>query len=179
MENKLNNIKNNDKISVADYLNNRELLVLKYIPFDSKMEIVSNVINGMVKSIGGLNTTLLRRISTEIFIESITNIDLSIVDENNLKGFDQLCYLGELDNLKTNLGKEYFELEKMLQEMVDDYIRIETNPAVTINLIYKQIQTYLNNMLDYISENIQNIDVDKFIEQLNSYIQKDGEAIEG
>jgi len=52
----------------------------------------------------------------------------------------------------------------MLSEMISDYIRIETNPAITINLIYKQIQTYLNKMLDYISENIQNIDIDNLIE---------------
>jgi len=90
--NKINNNEinkeNNDKISVAEYLNNKELLVLTYLPFDTKMEIVSNIINSVTNSVGGLNTTLMRRVSTEVFIESITNIDLNIVDENNLKGFD-------------------------------------------------------------------------------------------
>ena len=40
----INEIENNDKISVADYLNNKELIKLTYLPFDTKMRIVSGVI---------------------------------------------------------------------------------------------------------------------------------------
>lgn len=156
-----NNLEMNDKISVADYLNNKDLLMVSYIPFDTKMQIVSQVLTNTINTVGGLNTTLLRRVATEVFIEAITNIDMNTSDENGLSGFDQLCYKKKLDDLKMILGSEYAEFETMLSERVGDYIRTETNPAVTINAIYEQITKYINTALNYISEQIQNIDTEE------------------
>lgn len=161
-----NNLEINDKISVADYLNNKDLLMVSYIPFDTKMQIVNHVVLGTINSIGGLNTTLLRRISTEMFIESITNIDMKITDENGLSGFDQLCFHNKLDELKLLIGREYLEFDKILSERVDDYIRTETNPSVTINAIYDQIKVYFGSALDYISELIKNADVEKLSDNI-------------
>ena len=164
---------NNEKISVTDYINNKELLTMTYLPFDTKMEIVSHVLNGIINSVGGLNTSLLRRVSTEVFIDSITNIDMSIEDENGLKGFDTLLFTGELDQLKSVLGRELSELELILAERVDDYVRIETNPAVTINAIYDQIRAYFGTAMDYLSEKIQSADVQEITNMLMQYIPAD------
>ena len=150
-----------DKISVENYIENNALLEIVYTPFDKKMEIVSHVLTGIINSLGGLNTALLRRISTEVFIEAISNIDMSIVDENELSGYDQLCFKNELENLIIYLGSEYIEFEKILSERVSDYIRTETNPAVTINAIYKQVSDYFSNTLDYLSDRIQDVDIEE------------------
>jgi len=69
---------------------------MDYIPFDNKLQIVSHIVQGLIDATKGINTALLKRISKEVFIESITNIDLNIIDENGLKGYDQLCYAKEL-----------------------------------------------------------------------------------
>lgn len=165
---------NENKISVMDYVNDNDLLEVSYIPYDEKMQIVSHVLNGVINSVGGLNTSILRRISTEVFIESITNIDLGVEDENGLKGFDQLCYLGELDQLKIFLGNEYIEFQKILDEHVQDYIRMETNPALTINAIYNQLSEYAKIAIDYISNQIQNIDADQVAETVTKFISTNG-----
>lgn len=174
-----------DKISVKDYINNRELLEITYLPFDRKMEIVSHVLNGVIQSVGGLNTSLLRLVSTEVFIEAVSNIDLSIEDENGLKGFDQLCFNNKLHDLENDLAGEYAELRKILDERTSDYIRIETNPAVTINTIYSQIKDGYNKVMDFISNQIQNIDVDELIKyagtvapQINDVVQRVGDQDE-
>jgi len=158
---------NENKISVKEYLSGEKQLELTYIPFDSKLEIVSHIINGIINSVGGINTSLLRRISTEVFIGSISNIDMNIEDENGLSGFDQLCYLNKLDELKNNLGSEYAEFETILNERISDYIRIETNPAVTINAIYNQLKDIADKVLNYISDQVQDFDVDNFINNVS------------
>lgn len=163
--------KNNEKIGVSDYIKNNSLLEVRYIPFDSKMAIVSHIINSVVDTVGGINTSLLRRISVEVFIESITNIDMKQKDEDNLEGFDQLCISGELQNLIFKLGDEYKELQRILDERLSDYIRIETNPSVTISKIYEQISDRLNSVLNYIGDYIQNIDVSNLNEQLGLILE--------
>ena len=160
----------NNKISVTEYINNNDLLVVTYLPFDTKMNIVSHILNSIISSVGGLNTSLLRRISTEVFINSITNIDMNIEDENGLRGFDTLLFTGKLNQLKSALDREYSELELILDERVNDYIRTETNPSVTINAIYDQIRAYLNTAMDYLSERIKDIDVSQIANELTQYI---------
>ena len=160
----------NDKISVGEYINDNSLLSIQYIPFDSKMRIVRHVISGVIDAVGGLNTSLLRRISTEVIIESITNIDMNKKDENDLSGFDQLCLNNCLEQLKTQIGSEYNEFEKILNETVSDYLRIETNPALTINKIYDQVKEAFNVTMEYLSEKIQTIDVEEISNNIARFI---------
>ena len=168
----------NNKISVADYINEPTLLKLQYMPFDSKLQIIGHVFTGMINAVGGLNTTLLRRLSVEAFIDAVTNIDMNIRDNNGLDGFDQLCYHNELGGLIELMGNEYIEFKKMLDERTADYIRIETNPSVTINQIYDQFKEALDFVLNYVSERVQNIDTEKLGEQLRPFIEKAGDLIE-
>ena len=168
-----------EKISVSDYLKDKTLLEVTYLPFDTKLQIVSHVLGGMIESIGGLNTSFLRRISTEVFIDSITNIDMNIVDENDLKGFDQLCFHRELENLEDALGNEYAELQKILDERVADYIRTEINPAVTINAIYNQVVEYGRSLLDYLNQYVDSINVEELKTKIAPLIAKVGESNEG
>ena len=167
----------NNKISVQEYLNNKELLSVVYIPFDTKIQIVSRVIRGLIDSTGGIMSSMLRRIFTEVVIESISNIDMNIEDENGLKGFDQLCYANELENMKIVLGNEYKEFEKILSEYISDYIRIETNPAITINQIYSQVTEFLSTLLDGLSEKIQDVDVEKLGDTITRLVSTNGGVV--
>jgi len=163
-----------NKINVSDYIKNKDLLEIQYVPYESKMSIVSHIIDGVIKSIGGLNSSLLRMISDEVIIESITNLDMNAQDENGLKGFDQLLYLNEYNTLIELLGNEYIEFKKILNEYVSDYIRTETNPAITINAIYNQVVDIVNKLVNMISEQIQNIDMDALGEQLMPIVNRIG-----
>lgn len=156
------------KISVADYLNDNGLLEEQYVPFDAKLQIAQSVLMGVIKAVGGLNTSLLRRIATETFIESITNIDMNIEDEYGLKGFDQLCFHNELTNLTSKLGSEYDELMQILDERVGDYIRTEMNSAITINAIYDEVVKKINDVLDLASKYIQEIDIESLANTIGS-----------
>lgn len=163
----------NNKISAQEYLNNKDLLEATYIPFEDKLSIVSNAIRSSVEALGGLNTTMLRRVTTEIFIDAITNIDLTIADENNLSGYDQLCYANELYSLISVLGNEYDEFQRILDERVDDYIRTETNPAITINAIYAQVSEMLGGVVEQISKYVQNIDVEQLLSSISQLVPQD------
>ena len=163
-----------EKISVADYLGDRYLLELRYTPFDVKMGVVSEIMNNVISTIGGLNTTFLRRIATETFITTITNIDMNVADENGLKGFDQLCFTGSLEELKSDMGAEYAEFERILNERVQDYIRMETNPSVTIQGIYNQVSSALNSVMDVLSEQIKGIDVEQLGKMISDAVEKNG-----
>ena len=165
----------NKKISVEEYLNDNSLLEVTYLPFDTKLGIVSNILNSVIESVGGLNSSLLRRISTEVIIENITNIDMNIEDENKLKGFDQLCYNNQLENLKLAIGNEYVEFDRILNERISDYIRIETNPAITITGIYNQLKEYAGMLSEFVKGQIDNIDVDEIARRINTSLNKGGE----
>lgn len=158
------------KISVKEYVDDKNLLEVSYVPYDRKMEIAGYILRGVVNALGGINSSMLRRVSTEVFIENISNLDLNVEDENGLKGFDQLYYLGEFDELISRLGDEYVEMRKILNEYISDYIRTETNPAVTINAIYEQMKTYVSTALDYIHEYIKDVDVEQLGNTLAQFV---------
>ena len=165
-----------NKITVQEYLNNKDLLEATYIPFEDKLTIVSNTIRGSVDALGGLNQTMLRRVATEVFITSITNLDMVTVDENGLSGYDQLCYKDELFPLINKLGNEYEEFQRIYDERVEDYIRTETNPAITINAIYSQVADVFTSIIEQLSNQIQNIDVEQLLSSVSQLVpQKDGE----
>ena len=167
MEKMKTSSENSTKISVYDYYKDNNILEIMFTPFDTKLQIVSNIMSGVISSVGGINTSLLRRISTEIFIETITNIDMKIKDKNGLSGFDQIYFYNVMDTLKNDMGGEYREFENIMSERLSDYIRIETNPAVTINNIYNQVKDYYNKLMDYISGKISDFDVEDFIKTIS------------
>lgn len=121
------------KYSVYDYLEDKSILVLNYIPFDSKLQIVTQIIKNVIDAVGVLNSTLLRRVATETIIEIITNLDLGIKDENGLSGYDQLCYHREFDNLIESIEYEYNSFQDIINEQVSDFIRINNNPNILEN----------------------------------------------
>ena len=65
---------NENKISVSKYLENKDLLKINYIPYDVKLNIVDVVLSQVIidDEIQKIDSALLKRVSTEVFIESIT-----------------------------------------------------------------------------------------------------------
>ena len=160
-----------DRISVSEYLKDNSLLQFNYIPYDKKIDIVSHVFSGVIQAVGGLNSTLLRMVKIEAIIENVTNLDLKIPGEDDLKGLDLLIYTNELPTLIQLMGREYEEFDKMFEEYTADYIRMETNPAVTIEAIYNRIAEQGTVIIDFLQEQIKNVDVEQFSSLLLNVIQ--------
>ena len=125
-----------NRISVMDFINDNSLLEVTYTPFDQKLEIVTRILNATIETVGEINTSIVRKISTQVFINNITNIDLSVKDKNGLDGYDQLCYCNQLDVLKSLISSEYIEFETILTERISDYARVMNSPVYAIGKTY-------------------------------------------
>ena len=155
-----------DKISVNEFLNNSDLLEITYTPFYTKLQIVTKILNSVINATGEINTSIIRRISTQVFIENITNIDMSIKDENDLDGYDKLCYLNKLSDLKKLIGLEYIEFENILNERLMDYIRIETNPTYAVSEIYKMASNNTDALSTLLLDKSKDVEIDELVSQI-------------
>jgi len=111
------------KISMQDFYYDNTKLESVYIPFESKLTIALAIIESLIDKHGGINTTILRRTATEMILDTITNIDLSLeCDEINLSGFDYLYYNEECyDQLMNLVGFQFGEFMRIVNEQAKDY----------------------------------------------------------
>ena len=170
-----NNIEN--KISVEEYLGNINLLEVRYTKYYDKMEIVDTILSKVIvqnTSPRTINTAVLDRIATQVFIEAITNLDLSIVNKDELDGYDLLCYEDELNDLLSieSVANEYSIFRDILMKRVNDFYNYENNIAVVINNIKKDFVDYTNSGLDYLNQMINSIDAERVASFIEQYMPK-------
>jgi hypothetical protein len=149
-----------NKISVREYLDNKELLEINYTPHDIKNNIVDVMLSQVVVRDGlqKINSVLLNRISTQIFIESITNIDMSVKSDKNLDGYDELCFNNELEELLEIISNEYSRFEYILKLKIDDLNRYNNSTSATILSLKKSVVDFVKKKSDEINQFINNID---------------------
>ncbi len=167
------------KISVEEYLENINLLEIHYTKYYDKMEIVDTILSKIIvhdSSPRTINTAILDRVATQVFIEAITNLDLSIVDEDGLDGYDLLCYEDELNDLLSisGIANEYSIFRDILEKRINDFYNYENNIAVAINNIKKDFLNYTNSGLDYLNQMISSIDAEKVASFIEQYLPKEG-----
>ena len=112
-----------DKISVNEYMVDRSKLEVVYIPYYVKIKIITKSIYEFLKRYGYVNSSMVKLIGFQTYVEYITNLDMSSEDENNLLGFDILKYNNRYNDLIIDLGDEYKDFENILAEQLDDYKR--------------------------------------------------------
>lgn len=172
---------NENKISVAEYLKNNELLEINYTPYEVKLNIV-NVMLSQVITKGELNkidSALLKRISTQVFIESITNIDMSIKSEQNLSGYDLLCLYDELDTLIDIVSDEFKRFEDILKLKVDDFYKYNISTSATLLSLKNAFSKFIKVKGDEINELIQNLDTVSISDKLKNIINENLEKYKG
>lgn len=152
---------NENKISVIQYIENEDLLEISYTPYSVKKEIVNTIVSQVTNKgdMRTIDTALLNRVSCEIFIEAITNIDMSIEDENKLSGYDLLCMNNKLDDLLFEVSDEYGRFVEILECVVSDFIRNNNSTSATLLFIVKKLTSFGNEKLKEILEYIEDIDV--------------------
>lgn len=163
-----------NKISVSQYLENEDLLEINYVPYDVKREIVETIISKTIfyKDMLLLDTALLNRISCEIFIESITNIDMNILDEHGLYGYDTLCMNNALNNLLVEINDEYERFMEILEYKVNDFIRKNNSTGAIISSVINRIVNWSNYKIDELNNYIEGINVKKVANELKILIDK-------
>lgn len=111
------------KITMQEFYENAELLEATYIPFESKLTIALTIVESLIDSHGSINTTILRRTATEMILDTITNIDMSLeCEEIGLNGYDYLYYNEDCYNLLMGLiGFQFNEFMRIVKEQAKDY----------------------------------------------------------
>jgi hypothetical protein len=161
-----------NKISVSEYLNNKELLEINYTPYDIKNNIVDAILSQVTVKDGlhKINSVLLNRVSTHIFIESITNIDMSIKSDKNLDGYDELCFNNELEELLEIINDEYSRFKYILKLKIDDLNRYSNSTSATLVSLKKSVVEFIKQKSDEINQFITNIDTQAISDNLKVLI---------
>ena len=164
-----------NKISVKEYLENNELLeVIDYISYVDKVNIVDSIMKQVCVSINStynLDSVLLDRVKTQIFIEKCTNLDLSIIDEN-LDGYDLLKKTGNFDKIINLINNELLEFERILQLRINDFIRDKASVKGILSYKIEKVIDCINVKTPTILERIENIDVKSMINNFSLTLDK-------
>lgn len=171
----------NKKISVSEYLEDRDLLELNYTPYDIKVEIVDVIISQIIetKEQKTIDSAILHRVSDQVFIEESTNIDFSILSEEGLGGYDKLCLEDELDELLYNISSEYERFTEILEYKLADFYRYENSTSSTLLSLKNQIIGFFKKKSLEMQELINNIDSKEVAEKLKNIINENLERYKG
>ena len=152
------------KITVNEYIENENLLELTYSPYEDKINIVDLVIDSCIipteDNLVRIDSVLLDRISKEIFLSSITNIDMEIISENNITPYDELCRTNKLEELIDKCGYEYTQFEKMLKLRKHDFDIANNSIYTIINYIFDELnksemfksEEFINQLINQVKE---------------------------
>ena len=159
-----------NKISVQDYLANKDLLEFIYVPHDKKVEICDVILNQVLYRDGfaTVNSVLLERVKIQIVIESISNLDLSVINDNGLNGYDLLCYNDELESLINN--SEFKKFDKIIELRLKDFYNDSASLRGYIDYLVNKAQRKAEQFKEYLSEFIQNLDSQAIANQVSNVI---------
>lgn len=164
-----------NKISVKQYIEDNTLLEISYVPYEVKAEIVEAIINKVARygnNMKTINTALLHRVSCEIFIESITNIDMSVVSEEGLSGYDILCMNNILEDLLYEIDDEYARFWEILEFKISDFEKINNSTGAILFKLKDSFSLWLREKASEFNGIIENFDVKKLADNLKNMIQE-------
>lgn len=165
-----------DLITVKEYLNNKNLLIINdYIPYTKKMEIVNKILNNVITTENGvfhIDYVLLNRVKIQIYIEQLTNLSLSAVDElEEIDGYDMLVKYDELNNLiYTILKRDMEEFNCIMELKLKELENISVNLQMYLDYKIGNIMNHLNEFMSSILSRIENIDVESIIKNFDHVI---------
>ena len=161
----------NEKISVKEYFENKELLELAYVPYERKVEICRIIIEqcaNVYNEYHTIDSVLLSRVSREVFIDAITNLNLSVKDEQGLDGYDQLCMKDELNYIIEECDYLYAQFEEILELMLKDYYNNEGSLRGFFNNLKDTIINRLTVAREDISDFVQNLDAKEIADKIST-----------
>lgn len=172
---------NENKISVSEYLKDNGLLEINYIPYDVKLDIVDVVLSQVISDdvMPKVDGALLKRVSTEVFIETITNIDMSIKSEVDLGGYDELCLNNELDYLIELIEDEFDRFNEVLDSKLNDFYRYNNSTGFVLMSLKNSLVKFINKKTNEVNELINTIDTKDISNRLKKLIEENMEKYRG
>lgn len=172
---------NENKISVSEYLKDNNKLEVNYIPYDVKLDIVDVVLSQVISNDGmpKVDSALLKRVSTEVFIETITNIDMSIKSEFDLGGYDELCLNNGLDFLIEFIEDEFDRFNEILDSKLNDFYRYNNSTGSVLMSLKNSLVKFINKKTNEVNELINTIDTKDISNRLKKLIEENMEKYRG
>ena len=159
-----------NKISVNEYLENMELLKInKYIPYVEKVNIIDSIMKQVCRNMSGLysiDSVLLDRIKEQIFIEQLTNLDLSVF-YNDLDGYDLLMQNNKMNEIHSLIMEEYKELDRILDLRIKDFLRDKTSINGFIHYKTERVLDYINLNIPIVLDKLEKIDTKSVIDSIS------------
>ena len=156
-------------ISVKEYIEDKDKLELSYLMYGKKVDLVDIILENVINretSPATIDTALLKNISLQMFIQNITNIDLSVEANDGENGYDILCYTGELQHLLELVAPEFNRLEEILNDKLNDFYRYEYSSAKALYDIRNAVYQSLSSSADILENALKNIDVEKLVKMM-------------
>lgn len=156
-------------VNVREYIKDNDKLELSYLGYAQKMELVDTILENVIDyntHPATVDTSMLKIISIELFIQNITNLDLSPEANGDENGYDILCYSGALSHLLELIAPEYNRLQEILNDRLNDFYRYEYSPVKAIYDIKDAVDKALSDSADYLNNAIRNIDIEKIMEMI-------------
>lgn len=157
-----------DKISASEYVSDKTLLKLNYIPHNTKVSIINTIMAQTLKSDSVVDWVLLDRVSTQIFIETITNLDLSVTDDQGLDGYDTLMFHGVMNNVIESCGTEYQIFRDILKAKVDAYEKANYSTSTAILMVAQRAEAKIDAILSSLIDKVEGLNVDNVASKLET-----------
>ena len=159
-----------NKISVKEYLDNKDLLSLIYVPYDQKVNICDVILSQVLNKDGfaTVDSVLLERVKTQIIIESISNLDLSIVDESGLNGYDLLSLNNELEVFIGHI--EFGKFNQIIDLRLKDFYNENASLRGYIHYLANKVNDKIVILKNDFSEFIQNLDSKAIANQISDVV---------
>ena len=161
-----------NKISVEEYLDNKEKLALIYVPYERKLKICDVILSQVLNKDGfaTIDSVLLERVKTQIIIESISNLDLSITNESGLNGYDLLSLNNELEVFEVN--PEFEKFNKIIELRLKDFYNENASLRGYLNYLVDKANNKISTIKEYFSEFVQNLDSKAIAGQISDIISE-------
>lgn len=146
------------RISVQEYLDNKDRLELIYVPHDKKVNICDVILSQVLNKDGfaTVDSVMLERVKIQIIIESFSNLDLSIENIDGINGYDLLSLNNKLEEFVTH--EEFNKFDKIIELRLKDFYNENASLRGYINYLVNKIQNKFVLLKDDVDNFIQNLD---------------------
>lgn len=158
-------------ISVNEYMNNNSLLEVYYTPFGYKLDLVDTILDNVIDrstTPHTINIALLKNISDHLFIQEITNLDLSEEANDGSDGYDLLCQFNLLPKLLDSISDEYQRMNSILNDRLNDFYRYEYSIAKVFHDIGIEISDLIDSSVSKLDSVMESIDVKELTQNISS-----------
>lgn len=159
------------KISVKEYMDDNSLLEIYYTPFGYKLDLVDTILDNLIDrntTPPTINVALLKNIANHLFIQEITNLDLSEDANDGSDGYDLLCQYKLLSNLLSTISDEYQILNDILNDRLNDFYRYEYSISKVLYDTVNSISDFASYSINQLESTMKSIDTDKLVHNIKA-----------